>query len=261
MLAPAREAAGPDAFAAAEACRQALDLWRGAALVEFQAPFAEAEAARLEELRLAALEERIAADIALGRHAQLTGELEALGRLCRGSRGREVVDVLAELAPTRLVQLPGAASQAERERAEVRAQGSNRERMLREGVEAFQALARAEPLVLLVEDLHWSDASTTDLLSALARRADKALLLVIATYRPVPVESELGAIHRVARDLRLRDHASELVLPTLTEEAVGEYLSTRLDGGAPPDGLVRVPTSRRRSRATPARRSRWTGAE
>ena len=58
---------------------EALALWRGPALAEFgEEPFARVEAARLEDLRLAALEERIEADLALGRHAELVGELEAL---------------------------------------------------------------------------------------------------------------------------------------------------------------------------------------
>src|SRR6266511_3515237 len=62
-----------------ERLREALDLWRGPALADFSYErFAQAEITRLEELRLAALEERIEADLAVGRHAQLAGELEAL---------------------------------------------------------------------------------------------------------------------------------------------------------------------------------------
>jgi DNA-binding SARP family transcriptional activator/pimeloyl-ACP methyl ester carboxylesterase len=58
--------------------REALALWRGAALAEFPEPFARAESAHLEDLHLACLEDRIEADLALGRHADLVGELEAL---------------------------------------------------------------------------------------------------------------------------------------------------------------------------------------
>jgi YVTN family beta-propeller protein len=59
--------------------RDALALWRGPPLAEFAyEPFAQAEIARLDELRLRALEDRIAADLALGRHAELVGELELL---------------------------------------------------------------------------------------------------------------------------------------------------------------------------------------
>ena len=58
---------------------EALSLWRGPALGDFAFdPFAQTEIARLEEARVSALEERIEADLALGRHAELIGELESL---------------------------------------------------------------------------------------------------------------------------------------------------------------------------------------
>ena len=72
-------ARGPSLRPRRAVLREALALWRGPALADVaDAPFAEGEAARLEEGRLAALEERIEADLALGRHAELVGELEAL---------------------------------------------------------------------------------------------------------------------------------------------------------------------------------------
>jgi DNA-binding SARP family transcriptional activator/DNA-binding beta-propeller fold protein YncE len=74
-----RALARGEAEEAATALRAALALWRGPALAEFRYhEFAQAEIARLEELRLAAQEERIAADLELGRHDELVAELEAL---------------------------------------------------------------------------------------------------------------------------------------------------------------------------------------
>ena len=68
-----------DSKAAAKRFAQALELWRGPPFAEFRAePFARDAGARLEDARLAALEERIEADLALGRHARLVPELEAL---------------------------------------------------------------------------------------------------------------------------------------------------------------------------------------
>src|SRR5262249_56557366 len=58
--------------------REALGLWRGRRLAGFAEPFARLECGRLDDLRLAALEERIDADLALDRHAALIGELELL---------------------------------------------------------------------------------------------------------------------------------------------------------------------------------------
>ena len=64
---------------AAETLRKALDLWRSPVLADLaDYAFTRPEAARLEELRLAALEARIDADLALGRHDALTAELEQL---------------------------------------------------------------------------------------------------------------------------------------------------------------------------------------
>ena len=68
-----------DAAAAAALLREALGLWRGPPLADLAyEPFARAAVERLEELRLAALEERIEADLALGRHSALVPELESL---------------------------------------------------------------------------------------------------------------------------------------------------------------------------------------
>ncbi|HUE97313.1 MAG TPA: BTAD domain-containing putative transcriptional regulator, partial [Longimicrobiaceae bacterium] len=64
---------------AAQLLRRALALWRGPALADFvYEPFAQAEIAELEELRLATVEKRIEADLGVGRHREVVGELEAL---------------------------------------------------------------------------------------------------------------------------------------------------------------------------------------
>jgi predicted ATPase/DNA-binding SARP family transcriptional activator len=64
--------------AAASKLRDALDVWRGPPLAEFTSEFLHAERSRLEELRLAALEDRIDAELALGRHTELVGEITGL---------------------------------------------------------------------------------------------------------------------------------------------------------------------------------------
>jgi DNA-binding SARP family transcriptional activator len=68
-----------DSKAAAKRLAEALELWRGTPFAEFESePFARDAGARLEDARLAALEERIEADLALGRHTRLVPELEEL---------------------------------------------------------------------------------------------------------------------------------------------------------------------------------------
>jgi DNA-binding SARP family transcriptional activator/class 3 adenylate cyclase/tetratricopeptide (TPR) repeat protein len=76
LLAEAREAPVGENAAM---LHRALSLWRGPALADFiYEPFAQAEIAELEELRLTAIEERIDADLAIGRHAQVVAELQGL---------------------------------------------------------------------------------------------------------------------------------------------------------------------------------------
>jgi DNA-binding SARP family transcriptional activator len=68
-----------DAEKAARTLRAALALWRGPPLADFTyEAFAQAAIAQLDELQLGAIEERVEADLALGRHDQLVGELAAL---------------------------------------------------------------------------------------------------------------------------------------------------------------------------------------
>jgi DNA-binding SARP family transcriptional activator len=72
---------GGDPTAAARCLRDALELWRGPPLADFAyESFAQAEIARLQEARLATLEDRIDADLELGGQEQLVGELGALVR-------------------------------------------------------------------------------------------------------------------------------------------------------------------------------------
>src|SRR5438046_1207077 len=73
--------AAGDASRASERLRQGLDLWRGEPLADLDSVgFVQIERPRLEELRLSAVEERLDADLALGRHTELVPELHALVR-------------------------------------------------------------------------------------------------------------------------------------------------------------------------------------
>ena len=96
LLDHARDAhAGGKPLRAVETLEAALGLWRGRALADFaDEAFAQAEIARLEELRLAAVTERVAIRLELGHHAELVGELRALVRshpLREGLRGQLIL--------------------------------------------------------------------------------------------------------------------------------------------------------------------------
>jgi DNA-binding winged helix-turn-helix (wHTH) protein len=105
--------------------------------------------------------------------------LEALGTLCRRPGGDSIVQVLGLHAPTWLVQFPALVTREQRETLRRELLGATRERMLREIGEALETIAAATPLLLILEDLHWVDPSTVDLISALARGRAPAKLMLI----------------------------------------------------------------------------------
>jgi DNA-binding winged helix-turn-helix (wHTH) protein/predicted ATPase len=153
--------------------------------------------------------------------------LEALGRLGRAPGGDEVVRVLKRHAPTWLVQLPSLLADQDLEAVQHRAQGATRERMLRELVEGLDTLTFESPLVLVLEDLHWSDSATIDLLAMLARRREPSRLLLLATYRPADVVATRHPLKAVKQELELHALCEEIALQFLPEVAVSEYLSRR----------------------------------
>jgi predicted ATPase/DNA-binding winged helix-turn-helix (wHTH) protein len=157
--------------------------------------------------------------------------LEALGRLCREPEGEQLIAVLSQYAPTWLVQLPALLNSDDFERLQHRVQGATRERMLREMAEAVEALTAARPLILCLEDLHWSDVSTLELLSVLARRQETARLLMLGTYRPVEMLSNGHPLRAVKQELQLHQQCKELRLGFLTEQNVAEYLTSRSAAG------------------------------
>ena len=100
-----------------------------------------------------------------------------------GAEGRALVSLLRRQAPTWLVQIPAFVEEAERDLLIRRGHGATPERMARELSEALKALCAESPLLLWLEDLHWSNPPTVDLLAMLARRRAAARLLVVGTYR------------------------------------------------------------------------------
>jgi DNA-binding winged helix-turn-helix (wHTH) protein/predicted ATPase len=162
--------------------------------------------------------------------------LEALGRLCREPEGEPLIALLRQHAPTWLVQMPALLSSTELEELQRKTAGVTRERMLREVAEAIEVLTQQQPLVLVLEDLHWSDVSTLDLLSVLARRQESARLLIIGTYRPVEVLTQEHPLKGIKQELQVHGQCEELALDFLSEPHVAEYLTVRFDLRPPHPG-------------------------
>jgi DNA-binding winged helix-turn-helix (wHTH) protein/tetratricopeptide (TPR) repeat protein len=166
--------------------------------------------------------------------------LEALGRMCRGPQGGQLLALLRRQAPSWLVQMPALLSEAERVALQREESGTTQARMLRELAEAVEQITAERPLLLVLEDLHWSDASTLAWLSYVARRPEAARLLVLATYRPVEAIVAAHPLRALTHELRGRGQCEELLLDYLSEDAVAAYLAGRCPGREIPAGLAHM---------------------
>src|SRR5262245_49876845 len=164
--------------------------------------------------------------------------LEAMDRLCREQK--PVLDVLSADAPMWLLQMPSLVNASDRELLNRQTLGASRERMLREMGEALEELTSDLPLVLILEDLHWSDYSTLDLISYLAQQRQAAQLMLIGTYRTVELIVSGHPLKAVKQELLAKQQCEELPLEYLSEEAVAEYLSFRFPTNRFPAELARL---------------------
>ncbi len=158
--------------------------------------------------------------------------LEALGRLGRESGRKRLTHVLRKYAPTWLVQLPALIDTDECGLLQHSLQHVTHKRMLREVADALTVLTAEQPLVLVLEDLHWSDPSTLDLLSLLARQHDRAQLLIIGTYRLVDILGNGHPLRTIVQELSAHRQCNELRVGSLSETDMAEYLGERFAVGA-----------------------------
>src|SRR6266545_3411826 len=172
--------------------------------------------------------------------------LEALGRLCQGPEGARLVAVLRQYAPSWLGQLPALLPPAEWEALQRTGGPAAPPRMLRELTDALDAFTTEYPLVLVVEDLHWSDRATLAWLAYVARRPDPARLMILGTYRPVEAMVQGQPLRAVLTELRQHGQCVELALDYLSAAAVTAYLAQRFGDTRLVAGLARVLQQRTR---------------
>jgi tetratricopeptide (TPR) repeat protein len=154
--------------------------------------------------------------------------LDALGTLLEGPHRERILGVLRVHAPTWCLQLPGAfASSGIHEQLLRETIGATKDRMLRELGDALGALAADAPLVLLLEDLHWADPSSVDLLRHLGQRIPRQRLLVLGTYRPEEVELGNHPLKSCRLELQAHGLCEGLALGSLSQENLAGYLDAR----------------------------------
>lgn len=122
----------------------------------------------------------------------------------------------------------------------IQLQPVTQERLKRELVVVLRELSRTRPVVLFLDDVHWADPSTVDLLGYVAARFDELRVLVVVTSRPSDLSLSNHPFLALRRDLQSRRRCHEVRLDMLTRRDVEEYLALEFDDHGFPPGLAAV---------------------
>jgi len=164
--------------------------------------------------------------------------LEALAELCRFDSSLSAL--LRAVAPSWLLQLPWLSSAEERDALRGEFPRVGLDRMLREMGEVLDRYSEGRPLLLVTEDLHWSDRSTIQLIDYIARRRGSARLMWLATFRPAEVIALNHPLNRVRHELRLHGMCEQVMLDPFSETEVAEYVAEHLPSLASDGAFVRA---------------------
>ncbi|HTB73739.1 MAG TPA: AAA family ATPase, partial [Polyangiaceae bacterium] len=149
--------------------------------------------------------------------------------LCRGPRGYRVVDVMTRYAPAWLAQIPGAVGGERLTELQRWSLGTTRAHMLSELAAALEVLSSDAPVILVLEDLHWADASTAELLAFLCQRRNLLRCLILGTFRSAEM-LPTRPLSRVVSELMVHGLATSLELSGFDAAGLDDYIVTRFPG-------------------------------
>ncbi|HKC65332.1 MAG TPA: protein kinase [Pyrinomonadaceae bacterium] len=156
--------------------------------------------------------------------------LDAVGALLNGQGRERIGAVMRTFAPTWCLQLPAAfASTGALEKLQQETIGATKERMLREMGDALGAMSTYSPVVLILEDLHWADPSSIDLLRHLCQRIGEQRLMIIGTFRPEEVELTSHPLKTYKLEMKAHKQCEEITLAPLGQEHIVGYLNSQFE--------------------------------
>jgi predicted ATPase len=165
--------------------------------------------------------------------------LEALDSLLHGEGGEAVARVMKAVAPTWYAQVvPLATEDSSFARVLEQAKAASQERLKRELGTFLQEVARLRPLVLFLDDLHWADASTVNLLAYIGSKCATLRTLLVLTYRPTDLLLSKHPFVPVKQDLQARGVCREITLDLLARPDVERYLALEFPEHCFPEELV-----------------------
>jgi predicted ATPase len=157
--------------------------------------------------------------------------LEALDTLLQGPDGPAAAQAMKRVAPTWYVQLaPAAVTDPALARVLAEATGAPQERVKRELGAFLDEVSRPRPLVLFLDDFHWADPSSVDLLVYLGGKCASMRVLLVLTYRPADLVVSQHPFGPARRELQGRGVCREVALPLLSRDDLDRYLALAFAG-------------------------------
>ncbi len=151
--------------------------------------------------------------------------LDAMGGLLQAPGRERIAAVMRTYAPTWCMELPTAfATSGSLEKLQQETIGATKERMMREMGDALSMLSSATPIVLLLEDLHWADPSSADLLRHLSQRIGTQRLLIAGTFRPEDVERSGHPLKSYKAEMKAHNLCEEVALGSWNRQHISEYV-------------------------------------
>ncbi len=154
--------------------------------------------------------------------------LEVLDSLLHSINGDSITRILRTLAPSWFLELLPAQQQDSSWLRLADSKATSQERLKREIFAFLQEVCRHRPLLLLLEDVHWIDTSTVDLLAYIAGRFESLPLLIVITYRAGEMVERMHPLLQLKLDLEARGSCREVSLQYLSKADVEGYLALEL---------------------------------
>src|SRR5690606_20920572 len=167
--------------------------------------------------------------------------LEVLESLLAADGTEETARTMRSAAPNWFEQVvPLATKDSSLDRILADSRAASQERLKRELCALWQQMSQVRPLVLFIDDLHWADASTVDLLAYLGSKCATMRVLVLFTYRPTEMAVSKHPFGPVKLDLQARGVCRELALEFLPQAQVDEYLALEFPNHHFPDEFAQL---------------------
>ena len=165
--------------------------------------------------------------------------LDALGTLLDGPSRERLGSIMRTHAPTWCTQLPAAfSSTGTFDHVQQDTIGATKERMIREMGDALGLFSNNQPVVLLLEDLHWADPSSIDLLRHLCNRISAQRVLLVGTFRPEDIERSNHPLKSYKAEMQMHKLCEEIALDSLSREHILDYLNVTFNPNDFPPNLA-----------------------